>query len=734
MKTSFPKILENNKLIIPILQRDYAQGRTDDKTNRIRRSFLDALFEVITKRVNNSSSSDSLELDFIYGFSKKENHITSFSPIDGQQRLTTLWLLWWFVTAREKVQGYSNLSNFRYETRHSTTVFCEKLVAFCPTFDSKSVSDVIRNQSWYFETWDYDPGIQGLLITLNDIEQRYEQLGEKSIWNILNSQNSPFYFYKLNMERVGLPDDLYIKMNSRGKPLTDFEYFKANFSEVIANDALKERFYNSIDQEWSEVIWNIVYKSEQRSKSEDLATAVDNCFMRLINFVTDVLAYKEGITISDITNSTIEVKRLYQQEDNLCFLFNVLDSIVNLDRYNPDFWNNLFYIEKSGFSKEKTRLFFQNSNVHLLEKCLFTYTKNSREFPFPEQLLLYSCMIQWINNTADFNTTVRIIRNLVANSSNELRVESIGENFEEIEKFVVDQNFDQLAHFKTDQIKEEREKQALITEQPTIEVHIFELEDSDLFRGCISIFDTDSHFIERKNCFLQVFDEDIIVSDFQNRANLLFCFGDYTQDDGDYTNILAKSKANWRSFLTTPAFNKGQLFSKTKPVFIECLDFFINHPGMAIEEKINASLLKYETGSKDWKYYFLKYPGFREQCNKGYYYWNDKNPYPLFKMKEKQFNGYHWDPFLLEVKKTVNNGCLQLDNGDKMQLIIKDNIYHITTMSSGFNIANITPSKTEEVLADNFEIAIAQSDEGVDIEDRIQKLICEINSMLTKSS
>jgi len=394
MKTSFPEILDNNKLIIPILQRDYAQGRTDDKTNRIRKDFLDALFDVISDRTINTSKSYALELDFVYGFSQKENDISSFSPIDGQQRLTTMWLLWWFVSVKEKVQHKPFLYNFRYETRHSTTVFCEKLLAFQPVFDSNSISEEIRNQPWYFETWDYDPGIRAMLVMLNDIEERYEELAIKPIWHILNHKSSPFYFYKLDMEQVGLPDDLYIKMNSRGKPLTDFEYFKANFSEIIEDDHLKQRFHNSIDQEWAETIWKIVSNSELRGKNSDLAFVVDNCFMRLINFITDLLAYKEGVTASDILSVSAELKEIYHNQNNLIFLFDVLDSIVDLENHNPVFWKKLFYINKEDFSKEKCRLFFQNPQINLLEKCLFSYTKNSREFPFPEQLLLYTCMIQ----------------------------------------------------------------------------------------------------------------------------------------------------------------------------------------------------------------------------------------------------------------------------------------------------------------------------------------------------
>lgn len=733
MKTTFPEILDNNKVVIPILQRDYAQGRTDDKTTRIRKDFLDALFQVISDRGIDPAKTHSLELDFVYGFSQKENELGSFSPIDGQQRLTTMWLLWWLVAAKEQVQSKTFLSHFRYETRHSTTVFCEKLLSFQPDFVSDSISEEIKNQPWYFETWDYDPGIRAMLVMLDDIEKRYEQLPVKPIWQILNHPHSPFYFYKLDMEKVGLPDDLYIKMNSRGKPLTDFEYFKANFSEVIKDEGLKERFHNSIDQEWSETIWKIVCNSKLRNSNTDLAFVVDSCFMRFISFITDVLAFKEGVTITDVLSTSDELKKVYETKKNLLFLFDTLDCIVALETRNSDFWNRLFYIDKEDFSKVKCRLFFQNPNINLLEKCLFSYTKNSREFPLPEQLLLYACITQWLNKTADFERAARIVRNLVANSSNELRLESIGENFKEVERFVLTRDFGSLIHFKTDQIKEEKEKQEIINGKQSFEEHIYELEDSDLFRGCISIFDIDGHFIERKDCFLQIFEERIVETEFKNRANLLLCFGDYTQDDGDYTNILAAQRSNWRTYLTTPGFNKMQLTSKTKLKLMECLDYFITNPNKTVVDKINETLDHYKTTEKDWMYYFIKYPGFRDQCNKGYYVWEGEEHYPSFKMNQKYFNGYHWDPFLLEAKKIIDSDSLQFPNGSEMQLIVGDEIYVITTASDGFRIKNITDSAGDDD-GNVKDIKVKQSPKGLDLEDIIEVLVAEINAMMHKSS
>lgn len=743
MKTSFTDLLSDNNIVIPIIQRDYAQGRNDAKTAKIRKDFLDAIFEVLHQR-SNTFHDNGLELDFIYGFSTKSDNKTTFAPIDGQQRLTTLWLLFWYISVKEKekvsIEQKQLLANFRYETRHSTTVFCEQLIRFTPTFEYKSIVEEINNQAWYFEAWTFDPSIKAMLVMLKDIEQRYNELNSDKVWDILNHSQNPFYFYKLDMEKVGLPDDLYIKMNSRGKPLTEFEYFKAGFLEIIKNEELKRRFEKNIDQKWAECIWTIVHEKFKNNPNIDVALLVDDCFMRLLNFLSDVLAYKQKIAFVEINHSTEDTSKLYQNEENLIFLFDVLDCIVDLQKNSPSFWVDLFYTSKDNFALGKTRIFFQNSNINLLEKCLFNYDKNGKGFAYPEQLLFFACLIHLLKETNDFSNAARIVRNLVANSENELRDTTIGFSFNEIEKFVQSFNFELLDHFKSDQIKEEKDKFNYTNQINTIVEQIYKLEDSDIVRGCISIFDFDSKIEIRAKIFLELFDEDLVNSDFVNRSNLLLCFGDYSQNDGELTNLLASAKGIWRKFITTPAYNKSQLTSKTKLVLMECLDYFETNQSVSIEQKVEETLKQYENSPKDWIYYFLKYNSFRNNCNKGYYFWNDANPYPLFKMKERQFNGYHWDPFLIEIKDQVKNAILSLDIGGEMQMILGNDLLQIKSQPNGFLFESKNDSNSQNLMYNKLLedkaitpaglLEINQNNENIDMEDRVGKGVALITGII----
>ncbi len=74
---------------IPVLQRDYAQGRNSRQS--VRSEFLDKLIECLNMESIDVNS--ILVLDFIYGYSDEDKEIRKFIPLDGQQRLTTLFLL-----------------------------------------------------------------------------------------------------------------------------------------------------------------------------------------------------------------------------------------------------------------------------------------------------------------------------------------------------------------------------------------------------------------------------------------------------------------------------------------------------------------------------------------------------------------------------------------------------------------------------------------------------------------
>ena len=114
------KLLNEYRVIIPIIQRDYAQGRKEN--DYIRKTFLKDIKDCLC-----SEPPEQLTLDFIYGNIECKNcDDKRFYPLDGQQRLTTLWLVYWYVSFKsgKLSKDSEQLKKFTYETRRSSRDFC----------------------------------------------------------------------------------------------------------------------------------------------------------------------------------------------------------------------------------------------------------------------------------------------------------------------------------------------------------------------------------------------------------------------------------------------------------------------------------------------------------------------------------------------------------------------------------------------------------------------------------
>ena len=189
-KQSFLQLLKSvNKFVIPKIQRDYAQGRSDMNGkvfySEIRDNFLAALSNAL---VNNRE----LVLDYIYG---SDDNAQYFYPVDGQQRLTTLFLLHWYVGVKEhKLNGETvrELEKFSYETRDTTIEFCSSLLRLnIDVENTPSLSDAIKDSNIYHRAYDWDPTVISMLVML---DKMHEELRDKqNLWDKLDNITSGSY-------------------------------------------------------------------------------------------------------------------------------------------------------------------------------------------------------------------------------------------------------------------------------------------------------------------------------------------------------------------------------------------------------------------------------------------------------------------------------------------------------------------------------------------------------------
>ncbi|MCR5862312.1 DUF262 domain-containing protein [Flavobacterium sp. J372] len=263
---SFWNLISEYCIEIPAIQRDYAQGRKSE--SRIANALIDDLFRTLI-----SLEAKKINLHFVYG--KVENgHLI---PLDGQQRLTTLFLLHWFLSINNTNEiTKKTLSKFTYETRPSTEDFCFKLIKEDFLFEENiKISEQIENSKWFFLSWKNDPTITSMLNMLDIIQSKFGH-PNKTMFTKLTSEDCPIQFHFLPLEKFKLDDKIYVKMNSRGKPLTDFENFKANFSVLFDIDN-KSKF----DNEWLDIFWKF-----EKTKNHISIKDVDAKYLNFIKNAT----------------------------------------------------------------------------------------------------------------------------------------------------------------------------------------------------------------------------------------------------------------------------------------------------------------------------------------------------------------------------------------------------------------------------------------------------------------
>ena len=264
---------------IPVIQRDYAQGRKG--VTEVRRQFLAALRASLTEK----SPSQPLNLDFIYG-SFEEDDRKNFSVLDGQQRLTTLFLLHWYLAAKESaLEAFRSAfvaegnARFTYKTRTSASEFFDALAMaedVNPNNLSTRLSDSIVDKSWFMLYWKADPTVHSCLNMLDAIHEDFFHCPNDSYARLTNSHSPRITFQFLDLEDFGLSDELYIKMNARGRPLTEFENFKAWLCGQLEHISDGKALERKLDQEWTELFW-------QLSRQTD--ATFDQLYLRFFNLM-----------------------------------------------------------------------------------------------------------------------------------------------------------------------------------------------------------------------------------------------------------------------------------------------------------------------------------------------------------------------------------------------------------------------------------------------------------------
>lgn len=740
MKHTLYSLLENHLVKIPLIQRDYAQGRESEMI--LRNSFIDKIKEVLEE------ANEILNLDFVYGYTEKNGHSENdFIPLDGQQRLTTLWLLHWYFAVKEGKlfnDDESNiitpiLSHFTYETRISSKRFCEKLVNN-PILNIETVLSVkkeIIDSSWFMSSWSNDPTVIAMLNMLDAIHLTLADC--ENVWNKLTVDKLiTFDYIDIKSEEFKLTDELYIKMNSRGKPLTPFENFKAIFSQLLNDE--KTNYYNevivyegsnisynqyfafNIDGTWVDIFWNYRNISDK---------GLDENILNFFYYIAEMLFYKRNKDLVFVKDFET-LKSVYALKDNVDFLFNTLDFLSEIGNVDL-FFTNLF--SKNEYEFEKVNL-FDDKSVDLFLKA---FTDNS--FDVKQRVMLFAILhycieAKTLKPDRKLKEFTRILRNLLlrvrqVNTSKRieyttnLRLSGFNDYSNFIEGMVkvilsnenksVFQLFTEnpFKGFTKEVFEGEKSKIASILKNKTKENEIFKLEEHFYLEGISDNFDLESNEIEKiVGAFYEIWELKETNNSLLVRA--LLTHGDFSVMTHDYSNLgqiwYFGINDYWNRILATTDKEEQK---KIKPVIKSFLEEFINLPEKTVSEKLNKMIQNFKPIEKDWIYYFVKYneitSTYSERIN--LFTWKDDNGFNINSLGnsgKQPLASYHLNPYLIAINKRINNPkSLALYMGrytDELSYLRFNKDLDVYCSDVGYDIWNIENHVNSESLIKKFNL------------------------------
>ncbi|WP_422993583.1 DUF262 domain-containing protein [Undibacterium sp. Di24W] len=570
-RISFFQLFTQKKLVveIPIIQRDYAQGR--EKQSAVREAFLTALFSYLEEGKTHR------DLDFVYGsvaLNEADNLIDGgdisgrFIPLDGQQRLTTLFLLHWYlgqISGKAEyfrtALGVNGRSRFTYKTRSSSREFCDALLKHDLNLEylrnndgnEKIISATIQDASWFYLSWSGDPTIRAMLNMLDAIHQKFKGCAD-FFERLVDEENPVITFLFLNLHEFNLTDDLYIKMNARGKPLTHFENFKARLEKKLKSFGgpwpvykLKfrdlpvggyEYFIHKIDTDWADIFW------DYRNESSDDNTYDDE----LMNFIAMALANCHLLQTgqeSKMFGSVGVVRRLSFMEyegagcltqGNLAQLITQLDLLGSHGKIKQYLDTNPYYDEEKVFKKIIT------NTTNYSEKLRFYafYELLARGFR-DEHLLDWMRVIFNLTENTPFNTldnyyrALKSLRDLIAHAE---PIHTL------LKRNVV------VLGFTQEQILEEKIKAHLLTKSPAWKQEILKTEAHPYFEGQIGFILKFSGIVDYYNEHFSTDWGDSDVNYFKQ-----FCF--YAQSSSAVFSLIAADSRNINYAWERAVLSKG---------------------------------------------------------------------------------------------------------------------------------------------------------------------------------
>lgn len=741
----FKKLINDYIIYVPEFQRNYLQGDDSNESIKYKRDrLLDDIFNCI------ESQSKSINLGFIYGRVEESYKGKLFYPYDGQQRLTTLYFLYLLIYF--KFNKYDEIDSIKeklsYQTRISTNRFIESFLSWILDSkekdniyndfwnkDGKDLKGFIMSQDWFMMTeWNYDVSIINMLSIIVEISRRIkENLGDKTeIVNFIDKdENNPFQFDFIYVDDISKSDDLYIKINARGKALSPFENLKSDIDKYW-----KDEDKTKLDAEWTEYVWNQLDVNDKNKEK-----SFDNSFYNLLSNIF-YLQYLVGLDLNDINDKIlIEIENKYKKgivdkewiTQELCkvsclMISSFLDAMIGpfksikdkqIESVNRKIFGLGDYQNNNGQNKIERADLFEIFVYYYSVSSLFK--RNDMEFTDKRNLLneieivtnrIIENQRPYLDSPTNLVKALQSVKALIDNS-----IKSHG-----VYKFFLSIDNGTKESIRKGLMKEQVEEEILkakLIDKDSRYVALFNKGYSELKnKGQLGFI---FYLIKNNKSLSKIGIEDVSYESFEKTLNQIisiqnFIIGEFTNYELLLRAILAKAKGSffWKrrnNLLSFPLLNNDRdislhtflnCYSSNNPEDVkykfnlldglrEVLNLF-DHNKDNIEEVLKRIIEDYKkTDSNVWYKFFVIYDGVFEQCRNGnIYFYSDK--YVL--LLDKKFrSGKWWEYYTFALKKALNEAnkdlSLEPTNGkNREESVLKFKVSEIEYKCSMMNDGN----------------------------------------------
>lgn len=295
-----------DRYTIPIYQRNYAWGEKE----------ITQLIQDITDYQEMSDQNQSYYLGSLVVFKRKEDDKYIYETIDGQQRLTTLFILL-NALKRNKPELFNDwfkASNLTFDSRQNST----------NTLQAISNNNLHQNAEYN-----------------NAIKEAFEKVTQL-LGNKRKNYESfiEFLLNKVKILRVLVPDDTDLNhyfeiMNNRGEQLEKHEILKAKMLDVLKKEEHSASVFNAIWEACSDMERYVQYgfKVENRIKifGSDWNSIISNNFDDLCNSFKKIDNIQNNkYDIDSIIKGVAGMKDINQEKEDTPDRFN---SVINFQNF-----------------------------------------------------------------------------------------------------------------------------------------------------------------------------------------------------------------------------------------------------------------------------------------------------------------------------------------------------------------------------------------------------------------